>query len=451
MEISKRPLQDDTDVESNDNYKKSRISDVLYSELNTVNKKRLDFDIEKICSVTSSSLNVYCCLICGKYLQGRREHSPAFLHSVNENHFVFINLDTLKVYNLPTDIEIKDQGKIQLINDIRYAIYPRFDKSEIIHFPQRCFDLNNKLYINGYVGISNVQSNGFVQSILQLLAHIEPIRDWFLLNEIDSEESFMKNIKLIIRKLWSTKLFKSHISADEFFAFLSIHENFEKMIQDPKIFLLKIINSIIKSSQELGLILKEQLLGKVSISTSAISGKEANSNKVVKSPFWLLTLDLPTQTVFRNALEVNDLPQVKLGELLIKFNGINEYPTLGGVKKYKILKLPRYLILHFNRFDNKEKTPVKDRNQTLVEFPTLMELQKTKYQLIANIIHEPLHELSVDNTSNEDLQSKWKAQLLNEKDEQWYEIDGTEVKIKERELLFLSETYLQVWKKITVD
>ena len=30
----------------------------------------LDFDFEKLCSVSLSNINVYACLVCGKYFQG---------------------------------------------------------------------------------------------------------------------------------------------------------------------------------------------------------------------------------------------------------------------------------------------------------------------------------------------------------------------------------------------
>jgi U4/U6.U5 tri-snRNP-associated protein 2 len=38
--------------------------------LDTVNRHMLDFDFEKLCSVSLSNLNVYACLVCGKYFQG---------------------------------------------------------------------------------------------------------------------------------------------------------------------------------------------------------------------------------------------------------------------------------------------------------------------------------------------------------------------------------------------
>jgi len=41
--------------------------------LETVDRHKLDFDFEKLCSVSLSNLNVYGCLSCGKYFQGERD------------------------------------------------------------------------------------------------------------------------------------------------------------------------------------------------------------------------------------------------------------------------------------------------------------------------------------------------------------------------------------------
>ena len=38
--------------------------------LDTINRTVLDFDFEKLCSVTLTRINVYACLVCGKYFQG---------------------------------------------------------------------------------------------------------------------------------------------------------------------------------------------------------------------------------------------------------------------------------------------------------------------------------------------------------------------------------------------
>lgn len=65
--------------------------------LDTINRQFLDFDNEKICCITLADVNVYACLVCGKYFQGRGKSSVAYTHSVDQSHFVFINLTDEKV------------------------------------------------------------------------------------------------------------------------------------------------------------------------------------------------------------------------------------------------------------------------------------------------------------------------------------------------------------------
>ena len=70
----------------------------------------LDFDFEKLCSVSLSHLNVYACLVCGKYFQGRGTNTHAYTHSVEQSHHVFLNLTSLRFYCLPDGYEIIDQS-----------------------------------------------------------------------------------------------------------------------------------------------------------------------------------------------------------------------------------------------------------------------------------------------------------------------------------------------------
>lgn len=74
--------------------------------LDTINRQYLDFDFEKLCSVSLTRINVYACLVCGKYFQGRGTSTHAYMHSVGESHHVFLNLHTLKFYCLPDNYEI---------------------------------------------------------------------------------------------------------------------------------------------------------------------------------------------------------------------------------------------------------------------------------------------------------------------------------------------------------
>ncbi|KAJ2355296.1 U4 U6.U5 tri-snRNP-associated protein, partial [Coemansia sp. RSA 2618] len=83
--------------------------------LDTVNRSSLDFDFEQLCSVSLATSNVYACLVCGKYYQGRGKQTHAYFHSINDDHHVFINLTTLAVYVLPENYEVADRS----LNDIK--------------------------------------------------------------------------------------------------------------------------------------------------------------------------------------------------------------------------------------------------------------------------------------------------------------------------------------------
>lgn len=79
----------------------------------------LDFDFEKLCSITLSNNNVYACLVCGKYFQGRGQKSCAYIHSVESEHHVFINLHSLQFFCLPDNYEIIDSS----LDDIKVRDY----------------------------------------------------------------------------------------------------------------------------------------------------------------------------------------------------------------------------------------------------------------------------------------------------------------------------------------
>ncbi len=84
--------------------------------------QNLDFDFEKCCSICLSHVNVYVCLVCGKYFQvplwcraatlarlmidcfepplppqGRGPSTFAYTHSLETNHHMYMKLDTGKV------------------------------------------------------------------------------------------------------------------------------------------------------------------------------------------------------------------------------------------------------------------------------------------------------------------------------------------------------------------
>lgn len=100
--------------------------------LDTINHQMLDFDFEKVCSVSLSDQNVYACLVCGKYFKGRGRATHAFTHSVQSAHHVFINLQNDKIYCLPDNYEVVDH----CLQPIKSALRPSFEPAQIAKLDQ---------------------------------------------------------------------------------------------------------------------------------------------------------------------------------------------------------------------------------------------------------------------------------------------------------------------------
>lgn len=88
---SKRKFEDVVIEDVEDDGSKQKTTSVSKDErsrycpyLDTINRGVLDFDFEKLCSVSLTKINVYACLVCGKYYQGK---SPSLFlcltHSVS--------------------------------------------------------------------------------------------------------------------------------------------------------------------------------------------------------------------------------------------------------------------------------------------------------------------------------------------------------------------------------
>lgn len=146
--------------------------------LDTINRVVLDFDFEKLCSVNMSNQNVYACLVCGKYFQGRGKATHAHTHSLMNAHHVFLNLGTLKFYCLPDNYQIMDMS----LEDITYYLKPTFSAEQI-----KLLETSNKVsraldgstYLPGIVGLNNIKANDYVNVSLQILCRITDLRNFF--------------------------------------------------------------------------------------------------------------------------------------------------------------------------------------------------------------------------------------------------------------------------------
>jgi len=483
----KRPLKDDgdeSDDESPANRKKLKDQKLEFSRqcpyLDTIDRGVLDFDFEKLCSVSLSRINVYACLVCGKYFQGRGNNTHAYTHSVSEGHRVFLNLMTKKFYCLPDNYEVLDAS----LADILYVLNPTFNKELIKRLEtssreSRAYD--GTKYTPGVVGLNNIKANDYLNVILQAMSHVEGLRNYFLdennYNKIvrpPGDQSFLLVTRFgeLIRKLWNVRNFKAHVSPHEMLqaVVLCSKKKFQITEQgDSGQFLPWFLNSLHLAlggtKKKSSSIVYKNFLGSMKIHTRKILPTDVDGFrqaqmeesgeyewKVSESPFLFLTSELPPPPLFKDEFHENIIPQVSLYNILSKFNGVTEkeYKTYKDnfLKRFEITKLPKFIILYIKRFT--KNTFFVEKNPTIVNFPVksiefgdllteeVREQHKlgTTYDLMANVVHDGSPE-----------KGSYKTHVLHKGSGKWYEMTDLYVTEILPQMITLTEAYIQIYER----
>jgi len=463
---SRAPLRQDAPLEGFDD---------LY--LDTIKRGVLDFDFEKLCSVSLSNINVYACLVCGKYYQGRGPKSHAYFHALEVGHHVYINMQTQKVYVLPEGYEVKNKS----LDDIKFVSDPRYTKEEVMALDREAktaWALGGKEYAPGFVGMNNIKENDYFNVVVQALSHVPPLRNYFMLEDFSSSPELVKRLSILIRKIWNPRAFKSHVSPHELLQEISLKSSkrFNLTNQsDPVDFLSWFLNNLHlalggSKTKPGSSMIQRVFQGKLKVESQAITAKadagdrlrfeEAASVQTDVNRFMFLTLDLPTAPLFQDELERNIIPQIPLTNILSKYDGLNAQEHLNQRKRYRLLHpLPPFLLFHIKRF-SKNKF-VEERNPTIVTFdarnldmspyvepnPALHPPgEPIWYDLVANIVHEAVRGRE-DAVEGEQERRAWKCQVRDRGREEWVVVQDLFVEKTQRELLYLGESYLQVWER----
>ncbi|KAI1794009.1 spindle pole body protein [Ganoderma leucocontextum] len=476
-----RVVDEDGKEESEDEISPSKVREEpqkasdLY--LDTINRAVLDFDFEKVCSVSSSNINIYGCLVCGKYFQGRGRSSYAFAHAIHDDHHVFINLETTKVYVLPDSYLVSDPS----LEDISFVLSPAFTPASVsilstsAHLRKPSYDLSNKPYIPGYVGLNNIKRNDYMNVVIHSLLHVAPLRDYLLLSNFRGKESeLLKRFAGLAKKIWNPRLFKSQVSPHEFLQEVnraSVGKYSLEKQGDPVDFIGWLLNHLHKdmggTKKKNSSVIFSTFQGEVRMETQQVlvrpdtGGNEKRrfdidrEIKSTVSPFLFLAVDLPPPPLFQDAVEKNIIPQVSIQSVLDKYDGQKTQESSGQVRRFKCQRLPRYIILHFKRFT--KNMFVEEKNPTIVNFP-LRGLDfrdyldapashpSTVYDLIANVTHE-----SAAGTTRDKESTVWKVHLRagtgGGDNERWFQIQDLIVEEIRKEMIFLGETILQIWER----
>ncbi|KAE9360678.1 U4/U6.U5 tri-snRNP-associated protein 2 [Phytophthora fragariae] len=355
--------------------------------LDTINHQLLDFDFEKVCSISLSDQNVYACLVCGKYFKGRGRNTHAFTHSVQSSHHVFINLQTDRIYCLPDNYEVVDNT----LKPVQDALRPAFESAQIARLDQNRIlaqDAFGVSYLPGFIGLNNLKHTDYINVVVQALAHVPPLRDFFLANAATTKKVKSKLVLRfgeLLRKMWSPHNFKNTISPHELVQEVSVSskKRFHVGTQNESVELLAwLLNELHRglggSHKPGSSIIHKCFQGFVEVTTDdetkATSADPAERESAVSttvSPFLMMALDLPSTPLFKDSQGGNIIPQIPLFTVLEKYNGSHVTHVLQGShrlkKTYRIDSLPAYLIFHVKRFTRNNFFI--EKNPTIVNFP----------------------------------------------------------------------------------
>ncbi|KAJ0046693.1 hypothetical protein Pint_05352 [Pistacia integerrima] len=333
--------EDDHDDQGVGQGKRSRVVELRRDcpYLDTVNRQVLDFDFEKFCSVSLSNLNVYACLVCGKYYQGRGQKSHAYTHSLEAGHHVYINLRTEKVYCLPDGYEINDPS----LDDIRHVLNPRFTKEQVKQLDknkQWSRALDGSDYLPGMVGLNNIKETDFVNVTIQSLMRVTPLRNFFLIpeNYLRCKSPLVHRFGELMRKIWHARNFKGQVSPHEFLQAVmkASKKRFRIGAQSNPVefmsWLLNTLHADLRTTKKNTSIIYDCFQGELevikespgnAISEKNESGDGPNASQITdggsenntimtetsRMPFLMLGLDLPPPPLFKDVMEKNIIPQ----------------------------------------------------------------------------------------------------------------------------------------------
>lgn len=446
--------------------------------LDSINRSVLDFDFLRQCSVTLSNQNVYACLICGKYFSGRGLKTPAYFHALEVGHHVYINMDTTRVYVLPEGYEVKSKS----LDDIKVVADPRFSAAEVKALDKKVgpsWDLSGKKYYPGFVGLNNIKANDYLNVVAQALSHVQPLRNFFMLEDLSSRPQIAQQFSILVRKIWNSKAFKSHVSPHELMQDISLRSSKRFLLTeqaDPVEFLSWFLNNLHSSlggskTKPRSSLVQKIFQGSLRVESQTITARadagdrlrfEDAAIKSQTSPFMILTLDLPPAPLFQDGMARNIIPQVPLTTILQKYNGVTSQERLNTRMRYRILHpLPPYLIMHVKRFES-NKFLQSQHNPTIVTFnPRALDLspyvepnpqvhpsgEPIIYDLVANITFEGVR-VRDDSVEGGAERKVWKAQAKEGGDsQQWWEMQDLYVDRVNADLLSTKETYVMIWER----
>ena len=177
--------------------------------------------------------------------------------------------------------------------------------------------------------MNNIKDNDYFNVIIQALAHVPPLRNYLMLEDLSQKPELVQRVSVLIRKIWNPRAFKSHVSPHELLQQISLQSSkrFTLLQQsDPVEFLSWFLNNLHlalggSKTKPGSSIVQKVFQGKLKVESQQITAKadagdrlrfeEAAEVTTDVSRYMMLTLDLPAAPLFQDELDKNIIPQVR--------------------------------------------------------------------------------------------------------------------------------------------
>ena len=217
--------------------------------LGTIRREVLDFDLPKECSKTLVTHNVYACLVCGVYLHGRGEGTPAHQHALQARHYLFLHLHLAVVYCLPDSYEVQSPT----LSDILFNLSPRFSPSEVSLLDSSlpyARAIDGVRFLPGTLGLNNLKCTDYINVVFQALLTISEVRDQLLLTP-PSADGLTKALGQLFRRMVNPKSFRSHVAPFEAVKTIEKLSKSFKMTQqsDPLALWMWVVNTLLSEGR----------------------------------------------------------------------------------------------------------------------------------------------------------------------------------------------------------
>ncbi|CAN8073586.1 unnamed protein product [Agarophyton chilense] len=453
----------------------SEESSSICPHLSTVNREIVDLDLKLHCSVTLSVHNVYICLVCSRYLQGRSPSTPAYIHSLQVHHHLFLCTRTLKTYCLPDNYQVEHAS----LQEIASAFRPTFSADDIPQLDTQPFQvrLPKRYRLRGAVPLAYLHAADYISVTTQLLLRPREFRDCLLLSprkDDDTPAGDLGNaLADICSRIWSKHALRDFIAPHHLLDVVETRSRglFSSLKQnDPVLLLAWILRTLsVDVNGEVTKSVKKCFRGEMTVVETELDALDADDVRIKKessegngnkndsileekeqlpfreekrSKYWFLPLDLPPEPLFKDFDDRALVSQTSLEKLMRKYDGETKQHVVKTAHQRSFIldKVPECLILVVKRFI-RSKFGL-NKNPCIVHLPQTLDMSEWcpgagSYELKAAVLHEGTPK-----------DGHYRAAIRHDASKSWYELNGNEAKITHFQLVSLADTYVLLYQRI---